>query len=196
MGDPPAALGEVHPQVPVLVALPYGPDAMPAPDRVERGAAEQRGDGILVGVGDAEGVERLRDGADHLLPAAELEDVAHARDRLGILVEAVGHRRQRARLGEVVGVQRRHVRAARDREAAHASAPDALVLLEPDDGEAVSLERVERAPGFGVGRAVVDEDDVDGLGLLDRGDRLRNEPPLPVTRDDHGDPRFGFQSAA
>ena len=51
------------------------------------------------------------------------------------------------------------------------------------------LELGEGLLGLLVGRDVVNDDDVDRLRLLDRGDRLGEQAAFAVARDDDGDPR-------
>jgi hypothetical protein len=182
--DRPAALGDVHPQTPVLVALLRGLGPAPAVDLLQPGAAKEGGDGVLVGVGDAVGIEPLRHRSEDLA-VAELEDVADAGRGVGGGLEAVGHLGQDAGLEQIVAVERHHQRRAGLGEPDHPGLGDASVALQPDDADALLLDPVERAMGGVVARGVVDDDDLDRLRLLDRVDRVEDERALLMAGHDH-----------
>ena len=183
--DRPAALGDVHPQAPVLVALLLGLAAPPAVDLLEPVAAEDGGDGVLVGVGDAVGVEPLR--APRAAPRGRRTRAgrrrrpprpAMASRRSAISDSTPGSTRSSPSSGTTSGA----VVSASPIMREWATPPFCSLRMTRTPSSSSCVERVDGGP---VARGVVDDDDLDRLRLPDRVDGIGDERTLLMAGHDH-----------
>jgi len=178
------ALGERHPQVPILVAVAE----LIAAGLQQDLAAEERGEWQLVDIGDQPGIERV--GAAIKEPRAvgpEQFEVTPGDARLRIGVERVRQRTHRSGAEQVVGIQRKDVGRLADGDTGHTRGGGAGVVL-MQDADPRLLERVEEAQGCGIIGAIVDDDHLGRLLPIDGGERLGQKAPVVVAGDDDGHP--------
>jgi mannosyltransferase len=176
-----AALRESEPEIPILVAGAHAPAA----DILERSAADQRGDRDVVQIRQQPRVERSR----HLELGVELPpdlDVAPREGRVRSVVQGIREALERTGNHGVVGVEREDVRRARDFDACHARGGKAAVFTAGDRDSLVG-EPCKCRHGGGVIRSVVDDDELVGLLILQRGERRRKRLAVVEARNDDRD---------
>ena len=103
---------------------------------------------------------------------AELKVVAEADGRLGLEVKSVGHDRQDTGHGEVVCVEREDVRCPSRLQAGIPRFGKSSILAVAEHSRPFGGETVDECLRLRGGRAVVHDDHIDRLGLLNRPDRL------------------------
>ena len=179
----PTLLGKGHVHIPVLGRI----GQLPAADRQQRVAAEQRAERIVVHVRDDPGVElRRRSQPDGAVADAEALDVTPARRQAGVGVQGIGEERQRAGRNQIVAVQGIDVSSGGGVHPRHARHGYARICL-MHDMRAAFRETVEQREGGLVRRAVIHHHQFTGLLRPHRRERLRKKPPVVVARYDDRD---------
>jgi len=178
------ALGERHPQVPILVAVAE----LIAAGLQQDLPAEERGERQLADVGDQPGIEPVRAaGKNPRAAGPEQLHVAPGDARLRMGVERIRQRANRSGAEQVVGIQRKDVGRLAGYDPGHARGGGAGIGL-MQDADPRLRERVEEAQGWRIIGAIVDHHQLGRLFPLDGGERLREKPLVVVAGDDDGHP--------
>ncbi len=143
-----------------------GGERAPTTEREKDAPTKEGGDRVLVDVCEPERIEPGRH-CTYEVMRAELEVVAEANGRLRLVVELVGHGREGAGNGKVVCVEREDVRCPGRLQACIPRSPRPPVLVMKEHLDPFGSESLEDLHRFRGRRAVVDDDHVDRLRLLD-----------------------------
>lgn len=173
----PAALRKRHPEIPVLVSVTELPTAHPE-QCVSSYHRRRRQD---VQMRNLPRVEPSPHAQAKLDVAPDL-GIPPSKHGGGTCVEGVGERCDRPGDEDIVGIQRENVRSARRRDTGHARRGESAVCLR-DDVHALRSQLFEDLQRFGIRRTVVNDDELDGLLVVCRGDRFTERRAVVEARN-------------